>query len=230
MSGAPALVCLPSPVLGPASWNPTAAALRRLGHDVRVAKSAVAPASPSEVVGALGQQLPRHQPVVLVPHSNAGLYVPALTQVADVAGVVFVDAGIPPGQGAVRLVPAQLDAMLVGLVDADGFLPPWTQWWDDASTLFADDDTRAAVEAEQQRLPLAYFRSTVDVPVGWAARPCGYVAFGTTYADETRRAQAAGWPVEVLAGRHLHTVVDPDEVALAIDAILVDLGLGPPSR
>jgi len=36
------------------------------------------------------------EPVVLVPHSNAGLYVPALAVRRRVLATVFVDAALPP--------------------------------------------------------------------------------------------------------------------------------------
>ena len=56
----------------------------------------------------------------------------------------------------------------------------------------------------------------VGVPPGWAERPCAYLAFGDTYAEETARARDLGWPVEVLDGRHLHLLVDPDAVLEAV--------------
>ena len=83
----------------------------------------------------------------------------------------------------------------------------------------ADTAARAAVEAEQPRMPLAYFTAEVDVPDGWADRPSAYLAFGDTYAEEIGFALACGWPVATLPGRHLHQLVAPAEVAAAITAL-----------
>ena len=66
----------------------------------------------------------------------------------------------------------------------------------DLTQLFPDEGTRAAVEAEQRRLPLSYFDAEVPSPAGWERLPAAYLAFGDTYADE--RAEAGGTG---LAGR-----------------------------
>ncbi|NUR07820.1 MAG: hypothetical protein HOQ45_12540, partial [Nocardioidaceae bacterium] len=105
--------------------------------------------------------------------------------------------------------------------DADGLLPPWTEWWpsEDTAVLLPDGTVRAAVEREQRRLPLAYFEAAVPSPPGWRDLPAAYLAFGEAYAEETARARASGWRVEVLPGEHLHLVVDPEAVAdFVVDA------------
>ena len=159
--------------------------------------------------------------VVLVPHSNAGLHAPRLADRIGARGVVYVDAALPGDGPETTLAPPRFLAFLEELADADGLLPPWTRWWDDTHGLFPDDATRAAVEAEQPRLPLSYFTGRVPVPDGWADRPSAYLAFGDTYAEEISFALASGWPVTALPGRHLHQLVDPPGVAAAI-TVLVD--------
>jgi hypothetical protein len=63
--------------------------------------------------------------------------------------------------------PTQLLDFLRGKV-TDGRLPPWTEWWEeDVSPLFPDAATRAAVSAEEPRLPFAYYEQSVPVPTGW---------------------------------------------------------------
>jgi len=48
-----------------------------------------------------------------------------------------------------------------------GAVPPWTEWWEeDVSPLFPDAATRAAVTAEEPRLPFAYYEQSVPVPTG----------------------------------------------------------------
>ena len=97
----------------------------------------------------------------------------------------------------------------------DGRLPPWTSWWDEADVarLFPDPRVRAAVEAEQPRLPLSYYEQQIPVPVGWDAQPCAYLLFGPPYELVANEAAARGWAVERIPGRHLHQVVDPAGVA-----------------
>jgi hypothetical protein len=196
------LLLVPSPLLGPAAWVPVAEIL----------------GAPVVEVGAVAEAAAGLTDVVLVVHSNAGLYAPTLAEQVGARATVYVDAALPDeGRDAALAPPAFLD-FLSGLADDDGLLPPWTQWWDedDLRGLFPDDATRAAVEAQQPRLPLSYFTSRVPVPAGWADRPSAYLAFGDTYADEIAFAHAHGWPEVGLPGRHLHQLVAPAEVAAAI--------------
>lgn len=53
------------------------------------------------------------------------------------------------------MAPPPMQRVLRAMADADGLLPPWTQWWaeDEVQSLFPDAAARAAVEAEQQRIP-----------------------------------------------------------------------------
>ena len=201
------LLLLPSPLLGPAAWAPVA---ELLGAQVATVDEAV------DVASGLSD-------VVLVPHSNAGLWTPSVAAAVDARAVVYVDAALPGDERDVPLAPPRLLDFLSGLADDDGLLPPWTHWWDAAEVdaLFPDASTRARVVAEQPRLPLSYFTSRVEVPAGWAGRPSAYLAFGETYAEEIAAARAHGWPVTVLPGGHLHQLVDPAGVAAAV-ADLVD--------
>lgn len=219
----PLVALVPSPLLGPAVWQPVARLLRRPARVLTPAGEA-----PEQVLAGLVAQLPEGQDLVLVLHSNAGLYAGALAARRQVLAVVFVDAGIPHADLPTPTAPAAFLQRLEALVDADGHLPPWTQWWseEDVAPLFPDATSRAAVEAEQPRLSLAYFRAQVPAAPGWAeVLACGYLAFGDTYAEEVERARAAGWPVRRLDGRHLHLLVDPMAVAEQVDR-LVDQLLG----
>jgi hypothetical protein len=222
---APLHVLVPSPLLGPAVWDPVATALRRRGRRAVVVPSpGTAPRGPLDFRDHLLRAVPRDEPVILVPHSNAGLYVPAVVHERDVVGAVFVDAGLPPPSGPVRMVPEQRLRNLAHLADADGLLPPWTAWWDPAEVdaLFPDVTTRQAVEAEQQRLPIDYFRGQLEAPAGWDQDlPGAYLAFGGTYAAESAEARQRGWRVRTFQGAgHLHLLVDPSGVADAIEVAL----------
>ena len=197
---------VPSPLLGPATWAPVATSLHAQGHGVLIA--------PVDEVASAAAGL---SSLVLVPHSNAGYRAPHLSEQLGTVPTVYVDAALPPAEATETALaaPAFLD-FLSGLADEDGLLPPWTQWWDDSGELFPDVATRAAVEAEEPRLSLDYFRQRVPVALGWATKPCAYIAFGSTYADETEFARQQGWPLTVLDGGHLHQLHDPVGVADAI--------------
>ncbi|WP_193612912.1 alpha/beta fold hydrolase [Nocardioides lijunqiniae] len=205
------LVLVPSPLLGPATWSPVVDRLRERGHDathVPLVRRTVAGVLDA-VVGAAGGD----GPVVLVPHSNAGLYAPRLGELVHVSATVYVDAALPTGSPDTALAPAGFLDFLRGLADDDGLLPPWTAWWDDTDGLFPDDAARAAVAAEQPRLPLSYFTQRVPVPAGWANRPAAYLGFGDTYAEELAFARGRGWPVSTMPGGHLHALHEPAAVA-----------------
>jgi hypothetical protein len=229
----PVFVLVHSPSLGPASWGPLAAELRGRGRQVSVPSllgvadgpPPVWPRVVDAVAGALAE-LPSDARAVLVVHSNAGLFVPVIAEGAPrpIAAILFLDAGVPTPGGSPVAPPAFL-AFLEGKADADGLLPPWTRWWDDADVapLFPDDATRAAVQAEEPRLPLHYYTQTVPAPDAWERLPAGYVAFGDAYAEQVAQARARGWPVAELPGLHLHQLVDPAAVAGAVVALADDL-------
>jgi pimeloyl-ACP methyl ester carboxylesterase len=213
----PTFVLIPSPLLGPATWESTARVFEQRGRQVAVASlEAVAtsaapywPAGVDAIVRSAGDG-----PVVLVPHSNAGLFVPAVVdELGDrVQNVVFVDAAVP-GTGAVA--PREF---LARLVDANGLLPPWTRWWGEAdiAELFPSAEVRAMVEAEQPRLPLAYYDQLPPAPDGWDRPRCAYLWFGEPYDTTAELASARGWTARHLPGNHLHMLSDPDGVADAV--------------
>jgi hypothetical protein len=217
----PLLVLMASPLLGPAAWEPLGRRLMTLGWDVTLAPGASEPA-PRTAGDALATYLgavPVGRPVLLVPHSNAGNFVPALIAERNVVGVVFVDAALPVDAGRQQLgTPEQL-AALEPLADESGVLPPWTDWFDpaDVERLFPDPATRSRIESAQPRLPLSYLRDHIDIRAGWwSSTSVGCLAFGDTYAAERERARASGWPVASLDGGHLHMLVEPDRVAAEI--------------
>jgi len=215
-------VALPSPLLGPAVWQPVVEVLTLRGWQVKTAGHAsVAPVNSSDVLRELLGAVPLDRDVVLVAHSNAGLYVPALVQQRTVVASVFVDAGLP-GAARVPLAPPGLVDVLRPLADSSGLLPAWTNWWaeSDLEGLFPSALTRARVEVEQRRLPLTYFQETLPVLVGWDERPGAYLAFGDTYAAEREAARARGWPVTTMPGDHLHMLIAPEQVASAVEELL----------
>lgn len=76
------------------------------------------------------------------------------------------------------------------------------------------------IDAAAPRLDLAYFETVIGAPAGWTAAPCGYLAFGTTYAAEAAFARESGWPVQELPGHHLWHLTHPGDVAAALEQFL----------
>ncbi|GIM88656.1 alpha/beta hydrolase [Paractinoplanes toevensis] len=221
---APAFVLVHSLLLGPLSWAPAAARLAVHGA-VAIVPSLVdatdsddPPFWPrvTDAVNDAVEHLPHDQPIRIVAHSNAGLFVPVIAHAArrPVAGCLFVDASLPARTGpSPAASPERLDHLRTMVTE--GRLPPWTTWWDedDVARLFPDPQTASAVSAEQPRLPLSFYQERIPVPAGWSDRPCGYLLFGPPYDRMAQDARERGWDVDQVPGGHLHQLVDPDAVA-----------------
>jgi pimeloyl-ACP methyl ester carboxylesterase len=238
---ASSFVLIHSPSVGPRTWQPVAHRLTELGWKAPVPSllhvTDHGPPYWPRVVDAVRAGLgtaEQGQGVVLVAHSNAGLFLPVIAAALPgrVRGCIFVDAALPPAAGAAPVAPPELLALLRDKA-ADGLLPRWTDWWDEdeVAPLFPDQATRQAVTEEQPRLPLAYYQASVPVPAGWGdAQPCAYLLFGPPYDELASEARGRGWIVEQLAGRHLHQLVDPDGVARALLAIADQMRSPQPNR
>ncbi|MFT4028574.1 MAG: hypothetical protein QM675_01760 [Protaetiibacter sp.] len=218
----PKLLLMGSAFLPPSVLEPLAASLGSLGHEVTVA-SPWEPAGPEEALGVYAAALADLEAPILVAHSNAGNYVPLLLPRHQVAGVVFVDAVLPPlAGGAWRVVPEELADHVDSLSEGDRALP-WTRWWarDEMVGLFPSEAAFEEVDNASPWVPKSYFRAELDAPGAWARSVTGaYLAFGDTYADELARASAYGWPVDVLPLSHLGVLGQPDLVASAVERLL----------
>jgi hypothetical protein len=218
-------VLIHSPSVGPRTWQPVAHRLTERGWEATVPSllRVADQGPPFWAEQGLG--------VVLVAHSNAGLFLPVIAAAlpGQVLGCVFVDAAIPPAAGAAPVAPPELLALLRDKASG-GLLPRWTDWWEEESVapLFPDQATRQAVTEEQPRLPLSYYEASVPVPTGWDAQPCAYLLFGPPYDEVASEARARGWIVQRLPGRHLHQLVDPDGVARSLLAIADQMGITTP--
>jgi hypothetical protein len=65
------------------------------------------------------------------------------------------------------------------------------------------------------------------VPAGWDQVPAAYLALGDTYPAERGEAARRGWPVNTLAGAHLHQLIDPAVVAAEITTLMGRCGIDP---
>ncbi len=227
-------VLVHSPSVGPATWRPVAEELASAGHQAVVPSLLeVGDGGPPywpRVVAAVRAGvagLSENQPVVLVVHSNAGVFAPVLIDglTQPVASCIFADAALPVGAGSTPLADDEFLAFLRGLAGPDGRLPQWTDWWseEDVAPMFPDDRVRQVVVTEQPRLPLAYYQEHVPAPAGWDRGRGGYLLFSAAYEEQADLARARGWPVRTIEGEHLHQIVATRAVSLA----LVDLASSP---
>jgi hypothetical protein len=227
------VVLVPAPTLGPASWQPVAAELRRGGLQVTVPSldglAGAGPPYAARLAGLVAGQVPAGpgDTITLVMHSGAGLFagqVSAAIAAASTAAI-FADAGLPGPDGGGQVVGDDFLPYLREIA-TDGIVPPWPLWFPDTDlgALFPDEPTRQAVLAEAGPLPLAFFEEQLPpVPGHWPPRHAGYLLFSEGYRQEARKAAGLGWPVAELPGEHLHMLVSPAEVAAAIIALA-----GPP--
>ncbi|HSF98188.1 MAG TPA: hypothetical protein VLA55_05815 [Ornithinibacter sp.] len=219
-------VLLPSPFLPALAYAPLADALGRRGWGVVVAVTDSVPHGPEPVLTAYAGCVQEQHPDVVIAHSNAGRYA-----VAAAAGtpVVHVDAALPPTSGDATLAPEAVLDHLAGLADTGGLLPPWTRWWpeEDVAAVVPDPRVLAGIRAVEPRMPLSYLRARLGAPPGWRQEAQAFLALGETYADELALARRLGWPTAVLEGAgHLHHLVEPDAVAMAVAELAARLGVG----
>ncbi|WP_225993843.1 alpha/beta hydrolase [Actinomadura rudentiformis] len=158
------------------------------------------------------QEVPPLNPITLVAHSNAGLFIPAIRSGLDhpVTNSIFVDAALPARTGPTPVLSPELLEFLRPMA-VNGTLPRWTDWWDEAdlAPMFSDPTMRQTVIDEQPTLPLSYYEQQIPVPEGWNDHSCSYLLFSPPYDDVAAEAHQRGWPVAHLPGAHLHQIVDP---------------------
>jgi hypothetical protein len=219
----PSLVLVHSPVLGPASVQPTARALSGLGW-ICIVPSLTDAACVDEHVAAAAAGVADGS--VVIAHSGAGPLVPAIATAARgrVAGSVFIDARLPDIAGSTPMAEPEMLEFLESLA-VDGVVPRWSQWWGEETfaALAPQRSTADGMRTEMRRLPLEFFRSEVPVPPGWPDTPCAYLQLSATYDGEATEARARGWTVARVDGTHLDIATRPAETAAALDRLLEQL-------
>lgn len=222
-------VLVHSPFLGPASLRPLADALAGFGHpavllDLR--PSVVTPPVHQVLVGAFADAIGDASlsgPVVLIGHSGAGPLLPAFADALDegVAGLIFLDAGLPtPGRSWRSTVPLELYTSLRDQ-SRDGQLPRWHHWFPDDALASLDPTLRAEITEEAPEVPLAFLKEARP-DVEWPG-PSGYVLLSAAYADDYEQARTLGWPVANLDSHHLAPATNPNPVAEAILRVLAEM-------
>lgn len=158
------------------------------------------------------------RPIVVVGHSGAGAFLPAIGERlrGRLGSIVFVDAVLPPHVGA-HETPAGmrylLDEQTVG-----GRLRRWLDWWpEDAVTqLLPNPSDRELLMRDMPRLPRSFYDETVPVPDGWSCGRCAYLRLSQAYKDEYDEAGARGWPREEIDANHLSIHTEPERILDAV--------------
>lgn len=230
------LVLVHSPLVGPSTWDLVVPLLTEHGYEVRVPDltgtlKAGEPYCSRQIGLITGSALAGSgTPVVLIGHSGAGpLLAAAARRVRQLAGFVFVDAGLPiPGRTQLSTMPPDLAEQLVQLADQDGWLPPWPQWWgaDGLAELIGDPDLRGQFEAQCPKLPLAMFEEIQ--PDGDVEAPAAYLRLSEAYDGQAARARELLWPLTELDSHHLAAVTEPGRVTAALVDLLDRIGASAP--
>ncbi|MGD0244386.1 MAG: hypothetical protein ABSB59_29250 [Streptosporangiaceae bacterium] len=225
------LLLVHSPLVGSASWDPVAADLARRGYEVGVPDLTGTVTGGPPYVPRQAEVIARAaagQPAILIGHSGAGpLLARAGAMAGQAQGYVFVDAGLPiPGQSWMDTVPPGLAVQVRAMADAEGWLPPWSQWWGDEvlAGLLPDPRLRRAFAAGCPRLPLAMFEEVHPPVPRWPATPGAYLQLSDAYEDQAARARELGWPVARRMSHHLALLTEPDLIAGALAGLIGLLG------
>lgn len=222
-------VLVHSPLTGPVAWLSVAGVLEARGvativpelHDHGVPYW---PQHAESVAHAIRRADPAG-PVVLVAHSGAGALLPPIRRAIDsrdVAGFVFVDAGIPAGERS-RLAMFAAEAPVAAAelaehLEAGGRFPEWTD--EDLAPLIPDGERRAALIRSLRPRGLDFWSEPIPTYAGWPDGPGGYVLLSASYASHAASARRRGWPVvEIEGAGHFHGMADPGAVAEAIVAV-----------
>lgn len=164
---------------------------------------------------------------VVIGHSGAGPFLPAVAEAANAAAVVFVDAVVPLS-GPLSVPSTRLLRLLDTLAVVDGRLPPWHEWWpaDLMAELVPDRSIRRRITAEIPRVPRSFYDQAVPVPAQWWTRPAAYLQLSPAYGEDRARAELWSWPTSQLDGRHLDLCVHPELIAEQVSELVRRLGQG----
>jgi hypothetical protein len=214
-----ALLLVHAPLLGPLSWRSCAESLRERGGQVAVPdlRSAVRTSAGwwRRATELCVTNVPGSRPVV-VGHSGAGVLLPLIATAVDARAVVFVDALVPASTGETHAGDAILG--FVATFPPDEPLPPWSNWWPDETMaeLLPDPAMRAALAADEPRLPRDFYTEAVPVPDRWEPASVTYLQLSDAYQRDATTAAARGWRVVRLPGHHLSPLTEPRTVADAL--------------
>ncbi|MGD2134435.1 MAG: alpha/beta hydrolase [Maricaulaceae bacterium] len=221
-------VIVPSPLLGPPSWSPTADRLAAAGPEASVAQTSGSDGAVypwAKCARRILETEPISPDAILVGHSASGVLIAELATLTPVRALIFVDANIPPASGAAVAGDEEFVRFVHSLADDDGALPLWTRWWgpDALRGLFPDAEAFAELESKLPRMNASWFESAIDLNP-WSDVPAGYVQTSAMFAPQAEDARRRGWPVRQLDGTHLHPLLAPEETAEAVLSVAREIG------
>lgn len=173
------ILLVPSPLVGPSSLARLADAAA--DADIRVSlpdlTSMADSDNPHDDFCRLAVDAGRETNVapLVVGHSGAGAFLPAIgSAIGNVAGLVFLDAVVPPAAGVHSTSPGIRE--MLDSVTEDGVLRRWLSWWPEEAIidLLPIEADRAELEADMPRVPRSFYDHDVNVPPGWSQSGCGY--------------------------------------------------------
>lgn len=215
------IALLGSVFLPPTVLEPLAGALDNHGYSVSMITPIVSGSS-REVLEDYGSQVSRLRSPIVVAHSNAGNYVPALVSRTTVIGAIFMDAALPPfGGGRWPVVPEELTSALPTTADATR-VQRWTRWWpaEEMSGLFPTEESLCRIDSQTPEVPRHYLTETLEADENWTNfAALGYVALGDGYTQELERAAAEGLVTRQLSVGHLGMMTDPALVAATLASL-----------
>ena len=150
---------------------------------------------------------------LVVGHSGAGAFLPSIgSALGNPAGLVFVDAVVPPAAGAHITSPGMSE--MLDSVTEHGVLRRWLSWWPEETIvdLLPNEADRAELEADMPQVPRSFYDEEVKVPTGWSQRGCGYLMLSYAYEAELQDAGDRGWPTARLDSDHLAPHTQPETV------------------
>jgi hypothetical protein len=218
-------VLVHSPLVGPATTQPLADALRTLGWscvaaDLRPALTGPRPywRTIANIAAAASADVD-----MVLGHSGAGAMLPVITDRIGARTMIFVDALVP--EFADWYTPSTEFIALIDRVTDDELLSPWHEWWppDTMAELVPDPKLRRRIIEETPRLPRSFYDESVPLPSGWRSRTCGYVQLSPAYDEDRQRAERYGWPVRRLQGQHLDIAVRAEAVAQQVVDLIRDV-------
>ncbi len=220
----PFLVLVHSPLIGPYSVRRTAEALEQRGHRTLVPNLVPGLARSSGFASAFAERLRDavtesrpSQPLVLVGHSAAGAYLPAIGSALDhkVGAYLFLDARLPRRDASLADQDQPEEVQHRREMARDGILPRWSDWFDPAlmEEAIPDREVRDRFLAELKPVPLALFHEPISFESDWADSPCAYLRLSEFYEPLAREASRRGWAVLEVDAGHLHPLTHPGETA-----------------
>lgn len=176
---------------------------------------------------------PEQEQIIVVGHSGAGAYLPAIAEAVaasgagHVAGLAFVDARLPhPGRSDFDTSPPEFADALTAMA-RDGRVPPWNEWFppETLASLIPDEAQRESFLAELHPVALDYFREPMPHTPSRPETSCAYLQLSEGYREQADQAAASGWLTSRLPAHHLALLTDPGPVAVFLSEFAQSLAI-----